>query len=53
MGTGAGLEWLNGGSYGKKFKEDARRYYGSFVGFAGRGEMIPNDDCFCETRPAR
>ena len=41
MGTGAGLEWLNGGSYGRKFKEDARRYYGSFVYFAGRGEMIP------------
>ena len=50
MGTGAGLEWLNGGSYGKKFKEDARRYYGSFVGFAGRGEMIPNDDCYCRAR---
>ena len=43
MGTGAGLEWLTGGSYGRKFKEDARRYYGSFVCFAGRGEMIPNE----------
>ncbi|MEO8063753.1 MAG: GMC family oxidoreductase [Pseudomonadota bacterium] len=52
MGAGAGLEWLNGGSYGKKFKEDARRYYGSFVGFAGRGEMIPNDDCYAELDPA-
>ena len=31
MGTASGLEWLNGGNYGKKFKEDARRYYGSFV----------------------
>ena len=30
-GTGGGLEWLTGGSYGQKFKEDARRYYGSFV----------------------
>jgi choline dehydrogenase-like flavoprotein len=47
-GTGAGLEWLTGGSYGKKFKEDVRRYYGSFVGFDGRGEMIPNDQSFCE-----
>jgi choline dehydrogenase-like flavoprotein len=51
MGTASGLEWLNGGTYGKKFKEDARRYYGSFVGFAGRGEMIPNDDCYAELDP--
>jgi choline dehydrogenase-like flavoprotein len=51
MGTAAGLEWLNGGNYGKKFKEDARRYYGSFVGFAGRGEMIPNEDCYAELDP--
>ena len=47
----SGLEWLNGGSYGKKFKEDARRYYGSFVCFSGRGEMIPNDDCYAELDP--
>jgi choline dehydrogenase-like flavoprotein len=51
MHTAAGLEWLTDGSYGRKFKEDARRYYGSFVGFAGRGEMIPNDDCYCEIDP--
>jgi choline dehydrogenase-like flavoprotein len=47
-GTGAGLEWLTGGSYGKKFKQDVRRYYGSFVWFSGRGEMIPNEQSFCE-----
>ncbi|MEP6885616.1 MAG: GMC family oxidoreductase [Gammaproteobacteria bacterium] len=47
-GTGAGLEWLTGGSYGTKFKQDVRRYYGSFVWFDGRGEMIPNDQSFCE-----
>jgi choline dehydrogenase-like flavoprotein len=40
-----------GGSYGMKFKEDARRYYGSFVYFAGRGEMIPNEDSYCEIDP--
>ncbi|HET7537562.1 MAG TPA: GMC family oxidoreductase, partial [Candidatus Didemnitutus sp.] len=51
MGTASGLEWLTGGSYGKKFREDARRYYGSFVGFSGRGEMIPNEDSFCEIDP--
>jgi choline dehydrogenase-like flavoprotein len=50
-GTGAGLEWLTGGSYGTKFKQDVRRYYGSFVGFAGRGEMIPNDQSYCEIDP--
>jgi choline dehydrogenase-like flavoprotein len=50
-GTGAGLEWLTGGSYGLKFKEDVRRYYGSFVGFSGRGEMIPNEHSYCEIDP--
>jgi choline dehydrogenase-like flavoprotein len=49
--TAAGLESLTGGSYGLKFKEDARRYYGSFVGFAGRGEMIPNEHSYCEIDP--
>ena len=49
--TAAGLEWLTGGSYGKKFKQDVRRYYGSFVWFDGRGEMIPNDRSFCEIDP--
>ncbi|MBI4625013.1 MAG: GMC family oxidoreductase [Verrucomicrobia bacterium] len=51
MGTGSGLEWLTRGSYGRQFKEDARRYYGSMMGFAGRGEMIPNDDSFCDLDP--
>jgi choline dehydrogenase-like flavoprotein len=51
VGTFAGLEWLTGGSYGKKFKEDARRYYGSFVYFDGRGAMVPNDNCYIEIDP--
>ena len=51
-GTGAGMEWLTGGSFGAKFKQDVRRYYGSFVYFDGRGEMIPNDQSFCEIDPA-
>lgn len=46
-----GLEWLTGGSYGAKFKEDVRRYYGSLVYFAGRGEMIPNEGSYCEIDP--
>lgn len=51
LGTAAGLERFNGGTYGAALKADARRYYGSMIGFAGRGEMIPNDDCFCEIDP--
>jgi choline dehydrogenase-like flavoprotein len=51
--TFAGLEALTGGSYGQQFKEDCRRYYGSFIGFAGRGEMIPNEHCFCEIDPQK
>jgi len=50
-GTGAGLEWLTQGSYGAKFKQDVRRLYGSFVYFSGRGEMIPNEQSFCEIDP--
>jgi len=50
-GTGARMEWLTGGSYGLKFKQDVRRYYGSFVSFDGRGEMIPNEQSFCEIDP--
>jgi choline dehydrogenase-like flavoprotein len=49
--TAAGLEWLTGGSYGVKFKQDVRRYYGSFVRFDGRGEMIPNEHSYCEIDP--
>ncbi len=51
LGTGAGLQWLNGGNYGKAFKQDVRRYYGSYVYFSGRGEMIPNEKSFCEIDP--
>jgi len=51
MGVFDGLEEFTGGSYGKKFKEEARRYYGSFVDFAGRGEMIPNEHSYCEIHP--
>ena len=40
-----------GGGYGKQLKQDYRRYYGAYVGFSGRGEMIPNDDCYCEIDP--
>jgi choline dehydrogenase-like flavoprotein len=41
-----------GGGYGKALKDDYRRFYGATVGFAGRGEMIPNDDTYCEIDPS-
>jgi choline dehydrogenase-like flavoprotein len=42
----------NAGGYGKKLKDDYRRFYGSTIGFSGRGEMIPNADSYCEIDPA-
>jgi choline dehydrogenase-like flavoprotein len=48
---GAGGVHVSEGAYGKQFKEDARRFYGSQIGFAGRGEMIPNEDSFCDLDP--
>jgi choline dehydrogenase-like flavoprotein len=50
LGSMAGLASIAGG-YGRKFKEDMRRYYGSIIGLSGRGEMIPNEDCYCEIDP--
>lgn len=51
MGSGAGLERYTRGSYGLKLKQDARRYYGSFMYFSGRGEMIANEHSRCELDP--
>ena len=39
------------GGYGKELKNDYRRLYGATVNFAGRGEMIPNEDSYCEIDP--
>jgi choline dehydrogenase-like flavoprotein len=50
-GIFGGLERFTQGAYGQRFKEEARRYYGSFLWFDGRGEMIPNEDCYCEIDP--
>ena len=41
----------SGGGWGRGLKADYRRYYGAVVGFAGRGEMIPNADSYCEIDP--
>ncbi|HSB74587.1 MAG TPA: GMC family oxidoreductase, partial [Terriglobales bacterium] len=37
--------------YGAALKNTCRSRYGTVVGFAGRGEMIPNPDCYCEIDP--
>jgi choline dehydrogenase-like flavoprotein len=39
------------GGYGTTLKNDYRRLYGATVGFAGRGEQIPNKDTYCEIDP--
>jgi choline dehydrogenase-like flavoprotein len=40
-----------GGGYGKKLKDDYRRFFGTTIVFAGRGEMVPNKDSYCEIDP--
>lgn len=38
--------------YGKGLTQRIRDEYGSFVSFAGRGEMIPNEFSYCDIDPA-
>jgi choline dehydrogenase-like flavoprotein len=52
FGFMGGIQRFNGvGGYGQSLKDDYRRFYGSTVSFAGRGEMIPNQHTFCEIDP--
>jgi choline dehydrogenase-like flavoprotein len=37
--------------YGASLKQKCRSMYGTFIGFSGRGEMIPNPDTYCEIDP--
>jgi choline dehydrogenase-like flavoprotein len=37
--------------YGVNLKKRARQTYGTTIGFAGRGEMLPNPDTYCELDP--
>jgi choline dehydrogenase-like flavoprotein len=39
--------------YGKQLKDHIWEEFGANVGFAGRGEMIPNKDSYCEIDPRR
>ncbi|MFO7303243.1 MAG: GMC family oxidoreductase [Acidobacteriota bacterium] len=53
-GFGSGIETYpqsQGGGYGVALKEEYRRYYGAFVSFAGRGEQVAREDCYCEIDP--
>jgi choline dehydrogenase-like flavoprotein len=51
-GVLGGIHRINGtGGYGKSLKDDYRKYYASTVSFSGRGEMIPNDDSYCDIDP--
>ncbi|MGX5818232.1 GMC family oxidoreductase [Chitinophaga lutea] len=60
-GFGFNLETLQGldpnrngkpvGGFGASLKNEYRRYYGSTVGFAGRGEAIAREDNYCEIDP--
>jgi choline dehydrogenase-like flavoprotein len=40
-----------GGGYGRDLKQAYRRYYGTTIGFSGRGEMIPNEHSYAELDP--
>ncbi len=46
-----GAAQMIGGGYGLPLKQNLRKLYGAQVYFAGRGEMIPNEDSFCEIDP--
>jgi choline dehydrogenase-like flavoprotein len=37
--------------YGASFKQRCKQMYGAFIGFAGRGEMIPNERSYCDLDP--
>ena len=50
-GTLGGGSYMLGGGYGSGLKENLRKLYGANVHFSGRGEMIPNEDSYCEIDP--
>jgi choline dehydrogenase-like flavoprotein len=48
---GMGVDRLAATPYGPNLRSELRRTFGSFYGFYGRGEMIPNDQTLCELDP--
>jgi choline dehydrogenase-like flavoprotein len=52
-GLGSVSSSLVGNLYGTKLKSEARRYFGTFVDFHARGEMIPNEKSWLELDPEK
>jgi len=48
VGSFSHSERFLGGGYGAELKRGVRKIYGAFMGFSCRGEMIPNEDSYCE-----
>jgi len=48
MGQFSDSQRYLGGGYGVELKRGCRKLYGAFIGFSARGEMIPNDQSYCE-----
>lgn len=42
---------LKVGGYGNALRDEVKKYYGSTIGFGGRGESIPQKDNRCEIDP--
>jgi choline dehydrogenase-like flavoprotein len=51
MGSFSGSDRYLGGGYGLELKRGVRKIYGAFVVFSSRGEMIPNDQSYCDIDP--
>ncbi|MDU8887139.1 GMC family oxidoreductase [Yeosuana sp. MJ-SS3] len=41
----------NVGGYGNQLRDDVKRFYGSVLGVAGRGESVPMESNYCEIDP--
>ena len=46
-----GSDRVLGGGYGLELKRNLRKIYGANIYLDGRGEMIPNEDSYCEIDP--
>lgn len=46
-------EYVGGeiGGYGDGLRDDVKRFYGSVIGLAGRGESVPMESNYCEIDP--
>ncbi len=44
---------LKVGGYGDQLRDDVKKYYGSVIGFGGRGESIARKDNYCAIDPTK